>query len=500
MIQAVAAEAGGSFFERNALLFLNEQDVAVITRGLTHAAPRLRVLGSDPSLRGVAGILTLAASGAQSKRMELSSMARPLTLGADTLSEILAGRPASFSWRVLMQGRSSKPEELRRFITVDPKLDYSTLEPGQAATDAIRQTAADQKLASDFQARMRLTGQVPMNDEEFGSLRESAPATIAGTVITVLIILFLTLHSLRIIVPVAFALIVGFCATAAAGLLVVGKLNLISIVFAVLFIGLGVDFGLQFSVRYRSERHNIDDLQVALRNAAKKAGVPLALAGAATACAFFSFLPAAFQGFSELGEIAGLGMLIAFFTTITVLPAALQLSRPPAEPRQMGFARLAPIDRFTMAHRIPILVVTLAIVMAASPLLWRVHFVFNPLHLQNRNVEAVATFLDLRSAPNTGANAINVLASSLPEAKDIAARLARLPQVLRTQTVDNFIPDAQDRKLAEIANARASIRCSRPRMCAQPRRMRKRWRHLNPLPPRYRRPQARRQIREQSQR
>jgi len=238
---------------------------------------------------------------------------------------------------------------------------------------------------------------------------------------------------------------------------VVGKLNLISIAFAVLFIGLGVDFGLQFSIRYRSERHNVNDLQVALRSAAKKAGMPLALAAAATACAFFSFLPTDFRGLSELGVIAGLGMLIAFLTTITVLPAALQLSKPPAEPRPMGFERLAPFDRFTMAHRIPILVVTLAIVLAASPLLLRLHFDFNPLHLQNPNVEAVATFLDLKSDPNAGANAINVLAPSLPEAKNIAARLAALPQVSQTRTIETFIPDAQDRKLTEIANAMAVI-------------------------------------------
>ena len=457
VVQAVRQPGGGPFFERNALLFLHEQDVAAIMGGLSHAAPLLRVLASDPSLRGIASVLTLAAGGIQSKRMELSDLARPLTLGADTLSRVLAGRPASFSWRVLVQDRPASTEESRRFITVDPQLDFSALEPGRAATDAIRQTAADLKLSSDFDASIRLTGQVPINDEEFGSLRKSAPVSIAGTAITVLAILFLALRSWRIVCPVAFALVVGFCATAAAGLVVVGKLNLISIAFAVLFIGLGVDFGLQFSVRYRSERHNNNDLQVALRSASKKAGMPLALAAAATACAFFSFLPTAFRGLSELGEIAGLGMLIAFFTTITVLPATLRLSKPPAEPRPMGFERLAPIDRFTMAHRIPILVVTLAIVLAASPLLLRLHFDFNPLHLQNRNVEAVATFLDLKNDPNTAANAINVLAPSLPDAKDIAARLAALPQVSRTQTIETFLPDAQDRKLAEIANARAVL-------------------------------------------
>jgi uncharacterized protein len=456
-IHSMTQPGGGPFFERNALLFLQEQDVAATTSELSQSAPLLRILAADPSLRGIAGVLTLVATGVQSRQVELADLARPLTFGADTLSKVLAKTPASFSWRVLIHGRPAKPEELRRYISVDPKLDFSALEPGRAATDAIRRTATELKLASDLGVRMRLTGQVPINDEEFGSLRESAPTTIAGTIITVLIILFLALRSWRIVGPVAFALIVGFCATAAIGPLVVGKLNLISIAFAVLFIGLGVDFGLQFSVRYRSERHHINDLGDALRSSAKKAGMPLALAAAATACAFFSFLPTSFRGLSELGEIAGVGMLIAFFTTITVLPAALRLSKPPAEPHQMGFKRLAPIDRLTMAHRIPILIATLAIVLGASPLLWRVHFDFNPLHLQNQDLEAVATFLDLKSDPNTGANAINILAPSLDDARNIAARLAKLPQVSRTQTVETFIPDAQDRKLAEIANARSVL-------------------------------------------
>jgi len=457
VLQFVGQAGGGPFFERNALLFLSEQDVARITGELSHSAPLLQVLAPDPSLRGIANALSFAAAGVEHKQIALSDLARPLTLGADTLAEVLAGRPASFSWRVLMQGRPATPEELRRFIQADPKLNFAALEPGRAATDAIRQTAADLQLASDFDARIRMTGEVPINDEEYASVRQGASVNIAGTVVAVLIVLFLALRSWRIIGPIVFALIVGLSATAALGLLLVGKLNLVSIVFAVLFIGLGVDFGLQFSVRYRAERHDVDDLQSALRSAARKAGMPLALAAAAVAAAFFSFLPTDFRGLSELGEIAGLGMLIAFFTTITVLPAALRLTKPPAESHQMGFAWLAPLDRFNMAHRIPILVVTLGIVALASPALRHVEFDFNPLHLQNPNVESVATFLDLRSDPNTGANAINVVAPSLPDARNIAARLAALPPVSRTLTIDSFIPDARDRKLGDIANAAAVL-------------------------------------------
>ena len=120
VVQAVGQPGGGPFFERNALLFLHEHDVAAIAAGLGHAAPLLRVLASDPSLRGIAHALTLVAGGIQSKRMKLNDLARPLTLGADTLSRVLAGQPASFSWRVLVQDRPASTEELRRFITVDP--------------------------------------------------------------------------------------------------------------------------------------------------------------------------------------------------------------------------------------------------------------------------------------------------------------------------------------------------------------------------------------------
>jgi hypothetical protein len=158
-----------------------------------------------------------------------------------------------------------------------------------------------------------------------------------------------------------------------------------------------------------------------------------------------------------VGQIAGFGMLIAFITIMTVLPAALVLLRPPAEPHQMGFATLAPIDRFTMQHRIPIVVLTVAAVACASPLLLHLDFDFNPLHLQNPKVESMATYLELRRDPTTGANAINVLAPALVEANKIATRLARLREVSRAMTIDGFIPEAQDQKLEFIEKAAVAL-------------------------------------------
>ncbi len=152
--------------------------------------------------------------------------------------------------------------------------------------------------------------------------------------------------------------------------MLVGALNMISVAFAVLFVGLGVDFGIQFGVRYRSERHELDDLKEALIGTAFKIGAPLTLAAAAVAAGFLSFLPTNYRGVSELGEIAGVGMLFAFFTSVTLLPALLTLLNPPGEPEAVGYKALAPIDRFLERNRVAVIGGTLGVALLGSPLLF----------------------------------------------------------------------------------------------------------------------------------
>ena len=182
----------------------------------------------------------------------------------------------------------------------------------------------------------------------------------------------------------------------------VGALNLISVAFAVLFVGIGVDFGIQFSVRYRHERHSLEALREALVAAGRNAGKPLALAAAATMAGFYAFLPTAYRGVSELGLIAGTGMVIAFLTSITLSPALLVLLNPPGEPDDVGYRMLAPVDRFMARHRIAILAITAIAVAAGLPLLQRLTFDFNPINLRSDKVESVATFNDLMKDPATG--------------------------------------------------------------------------------------------------
>src|SRR6202020_912791 len=194
-----------------------------------------------------------------------------------------------------------------------------------------------------------------------------------------------------------------------------------------------------------------NDLQCALEQAADYVAVPLSLAAMATAAGFLSFLPTDYKGVSELGKIAGVGMLVAFLTSITVLPALLSLLNPPGEKEPVGYAFLAPLDHFLEKHRVIIIVGTILICVAGLPLLYFLRFDFNPINLRSPKAESIATFLDLRKDPNTGANAINVMTNSDEDAKKIQAKLEKLPEVLEARSLESFVPEDQPANLKLIA-------------------------------------------------
>ena len=455
LFRAVSQPGGGAFFERNGLLFLTAPDLAKLTDKLVSAKPLLNRLAHDPSLNGLANLLSVTLLvPLETGKVHLSGMAPLLSSSAKTLDEVLAGRPAALSWRAQVDPGTVA----RAFVQVQPVLDYSALEAGAAADQQIRQIAADLHLRERYGATVRLTGPRPLTDEEFGSVRDGAVPNAIGTLLTVLVILWLALRSGKMVVAVFATLLIGLSITAALGLLMVGALNLISVAFAVLFVGIGVDFGIQFGVRYREERHTRGDLDTALSGAARAIAMPLSLAAAATAASFFSFLPTEYRGVSELGQIAGVGILcVAFPLSLTLLPALIRVFGPHGEPATPGFHWLAPVDDFMERHRKPLLYGTLALVLAGLPLLTHLRFDFNPLHLKDPHTESMSTLLDLAGSPEAGVNDVQVLAPSLGAADTTAARLRALPQVGQAVTLSSFVPADQAARLRVIQAAASQL-------------------------------------------
>ena len=470
---------GGAFFDQNGLLLLPLNQLKATLEQLQTQQQTLVALSGDPSLRGLMRLLQIGAG-----RGALDANTAFVTRLADVVEQVLAGRTATVSWQNALAGQqtsssqasnpqaSDRPQDndrLRRFVLVDPILDYNALQPALQATNHIRAAASELHLTPDRGISVRLTGLAPLADEEFVSVREGAPLHLGLTVIAIAIILFLALRSGRVIFAVLATTFAGLIITIGLGLLMVGRFNVISIAVAALFLGLGVDFGIQVAVRYRDERHKHDNLRGALLLSARGIGWSLTLAALSLLAGFFAFLPTSFRGVSELGLITGVGMIVAFFASLTLLPALLSLLNPPGESDSVEMPALAAVDHWIHAHRRMVISASLLIVLAGLPFLLKLEFDANPMHLRSDKTEAVATFLDLTRQQGSTPNTINVLAPTLGDARALAAKLSALPEVDRVVTLATFVPDDQQQKLALIAETAAKFRAiTNPRPPAPP--------------------------------
>jgi hopanoid biosynthesis associated RND transporter like protein HpnN len=454
LFKAVRRPDGGAFFDRNGLLLLPLDEVAAATQGLTRARPMLASLAADPSLRGVLATISNALEGIKYGQATLHDVEPAMTALADTFEKVAAGKPAFFSWRTLIAGQPARPSETRHIVLVQPVMDYAALEPGAAASEAIRATARSLGLDAVHGVTVRLTGLVPLSDEEFATLAQDAHLLLGAMFAALLGILWLAVRSARVVIAILVTTIVGLIMTAAIGLLAIGRFNLISVAFIPLFVGLGVDFSIQFSVRSLAERLIHPNLRAALIATGATIGRALALSAAAIGAGFFAFLPTSYVGVAELGTIAGLGMIVAFALCIVLLPALLMLLRPPAgRLAEVGFTMLAPVDTLVRRYRRTVLVGALVVAIASCALLPLVSFDFDPLNLKSAKVESMTALQALSSDPDWTPDAINILSPSLAASEPLVSRLDALPAVSRTVTLNSFVPAQQKEKLALIGNA-----------------------------------------------
>ena len=491
---------GGPFFAREGLLYGSLADVRTTTQRMIAAQPLLGPLATDPSLRGIAGALGTIADGVVRGDTSLAQTAGPMGALARALDAQASGHPAFFSWARLIAGNGALGPRTRRIVVLTPHLDYAALMPGEAATDAVRAATATLHLTPANGVTVRLTGEVPLGDEEFRSLESNIGAVGAVMAAAMLTTLWLATRSARTVLAIMLTTIAGLVITTAVGLAAVGRFNIISIAFIPLFVGLGIDFSIQLATRFRAERSpprrgEEGDLprngegdreavegcahtnpstmlrmvplpvsgetdipaSLAVARAATALGPSLLLAAAAVALGFCAFLPTDYVGISELGIIAGLGMVVALLLAVTFLPALLILLDPPASAAPVGWPGAAPLDRWLLRRRRAVLWAFGVAMIGSIAALPFVEFDFNPLHLRDAHSEAVATLTDLMHDPDTTPNTIDILAPDLAQANTLAARLGKLPEVRAAVTLDSLVPADQTPKLAAIADANALL-------------------------------------------
>lgn len=447
-----------AFFHRNGLLYLDTGKLQDFSVTLAQAQPFIGRISQDPSLNGFFSIFEDALN-AETKTEEVPiDLISLIDKVSNSLHKTLNGETDLLSWQKLIaENKISEEQSDKAFIFVTPKFDYSQILPVEPAINAIRQAVNKIQDPNLPAVKVWITGEVGLEHDEMAGMSEGTFTASIFSIVLVLVILLIAYRSWLLMFATLLTLALGmiFCGLFAS--VAVKQLNLISVAFAVSNIGLGVEYAIHFCLRYRD---NLDlhgnNKGKAIREALLTTSPSLILCAGTTSIGLYSFIPTDYQGISELGLLAGTSLFICLFVTLTVLPVLLKVM--PAPPihqlhgdEKPGASKVSLLlAHFTLHYAKPISFVTLLGAIAAVYFVFQVQTDFNPLNLRDPHTESVIAFKDLMKARETSPMTLTVLAKNEAEARALQKNLNSLKTVDKTVSLFDFVPPAQEDKLAII--------------------------------------------------
>ena len=447
LFESVFLPGAGAFFDQHGLLYLETDELYKLSDRIIEMQPVLGILAKNSDLTGLARVFRLAAD--DTPRNSLTGFDKPLFSFSEAFSHSAENQFYPMSWQNLLAVSSSRRSEMRRIILLETRRDFDRFLPGEIAIDRVRELVAELNLDADHGVSVRLTGPVALEYEELQSVRKGSVSIAILALIMVSIVLIFAFRSFQLIAVSLITLVTGLIGTAAFAAFAVGDLNLLSISFGVLYIGLGIDFAIHFSMRYRKLMRQGRSQRDALHETAGDVGSSLVFCALTTSVGFFAFYPTDFAGVSELGLISGAGMYISLIASLTLLPALLTVwplqldSAPTASTFQWdpvankGYVRL-------------IRVAALFLGLLALTQINRLEFDSNPMNIRDPKAESVMAYEEMRSDATATPMVLSVLQPSLAAAEKSADELSRLPEVRKAMTISGMVPNDQEEKIAVI--------------------------------------------------
>ena len=172
--KSVRRPDGGPFFDKNGLLFLSADELDKVSRELIAAQALLGSLAADPSLRGLFDTIKLFVEAATRGDVPIDKLDPTLAKLAGIVDDVVAGKRASLSWQAMLSDAKPNPRELRKFVLAQPVLDYHALEPGATAIAEIERVVTELGLTPESGVRVRITGSVALDDDQFATSRKGA--------------------------------------------------------------------------------------------------------------------------------------------------------------------------------------------------------------------------------------------------------------------------------------------------------------------------------------
>lgn len=448
MFTAVFSPAEEPFFRENGLLYLSESELEARLTQMTKAAGLIETLVKNPTID------TLFSTLADNDKLAENSELGAETLGdlyeelSVVVEETLKGNSQPFSWMGALDTKAPPENGHMRLVYATPVLDFTRLQPAKPAIDAIH--VEIEKLNEQFDGRVEafITGDPALRAEELNSVTTGIGLSFLLSFVLVTFLLLIAYRSLFMATLTMVALIITIVLTSAFAAATIGELNLVSVAFTVLLVGLGLDFAIHLLLHVQEHRTAGHDIRQAIRGSLHEVGPALALAAPTTALAFFSFVPTKFDGIAQLGIISGVGVLIALFVSITFLPAALAaLPIPPARPSsgrvRQGFDFLSRIST-------PVAALTVVLGIFGLVVLPNVRFDADPMALRNPDSPSVKGFNLLFDDAETVPYRLTRLVQSEADARETATAVGRLESVRSSRSLPDFVPKYQDEKLELI--------------------------------------------------
>jgi hypothetical protein len=343
-------------------------------------------------------------------------------------------------------------------LLVHPRVENGTAEALHEVTIPKLRRIMAQVQTQFPDVKINLTGEPVLDyDEMLQSQNDATKAT--GLTFVLICILFAAgfREVLRPLMAVVTMVIV-LAACMGYATLSVGHLNMITVTFAVMILGLGIDLGIQFIARYEEELKKGSQRVEAVQMAIQHTGPSIITAGVTNAAAFFAMGLSGFRGVIELGVIAGGGMLIATAATMTVLPALLLLVHRKHEATHIPAQSVATrIEQFLV--RRPYWMLMACGILTAGALLvgWTVRFDYNVLNLQSKGLPSVETELRLLNADVESTLFASIVCNDLAEVRAVHERLSKLPSVATVHSIAELIPEQQKQKVEIIRGIKREL-------------------------------------------
>jgi uncharacterized protein len=447
------------------------------------------VLQHQPNISGFLhvaneSLMQLGMMGSQREKCTLGFLPMMTTVVGQVGDLAAAGGPPEWHspWMqaFIGPGDSDKAEEQMKWqgyqtfrhgkmflLMIHPRIEKGTAEALHEATiPKLRRIMA--QVQTQFPGtKLGLTGEPVLDyDEMLQSQRDATKATILTAVFLFLLYAVTFPRMMRISLAIACMLVVLLIASMAVILalcmgyttLTVGHLNMITVTFAIMILGLGIDLGIQFVARYTEELSNGLQRADAVRSVITHTGPSIVTAGVTNAAAFFAMALSGFRGVTELGIIAGGGMLIATVGMLTVLPALLLLVHRSGGATPMPAQSTATHIEQLLLRR-PYLMLTIfgIITLGALVAARTVRFDYNVLNLQSVTSESVRTELRLLHADAESTIFAAVVCDNFDQARQLQNRLAQLPTVGSVHSIAEMIPEGQGPKTKIVHEIRQAL-------------------------------------------